>query len=68
MLILPTDITHALIEDRPRDGCRVVDRYGLGEVLPSRPGLLQRLAFRAAGWGRPPAMMAGRRVAATSAL
>jgi len=43
-----------------RDLLGEADPRRLLAALPPEPGVLQRFAFRVAGWGRRPAVVAGR--------
>jgi len=54
----------ALVRSRHQELLAEAGRRRLVATAPRDPGLLQRFALRAAGWGRRPAVAAGRRAAA----
>jgi hypothetical protein len=56
----PTYMTLALADGRHQELLAEADRRRLLAAVPREPGLLQRFALRAAGWGRRPALVAGR--------
>jgi hypothetical protein len=68
MVPQPTDMTLIFIASRQRDLRPRSDRHRVYAIQPATPGLLQRFAFRLAGWSRRPAMVAGRPVQVASAL
>jgi hypothetical protein len=62
--MIPVDMARTLTQDRHKEMLRDADRRRLLAALPAGPGLVQRFALRAAGWGRRPAVVSGRPVAA----
>jgi hypothetical protein len=56
------DLAFALMKDRQRELQRVAERHRPGAAQPGTPGGLPRFALGAAGWGRRPAVVAGRLV------
>jgi hypothetical protein len=65
--MIPVDMARALTQDRHQELVRDAGRCRLIAALPAGPGLVQRFAFRVAGWGRRPAVVSGRSVAAAPA-
>jgi hypothetical protein len=65
--MIPVNTARVLTQERHRELLSDAGRCRLIAALPAGPGLLQRFAFRAAGWGRRPAVVSGRPVAATPA-
>jgi len=65
--MIPVDTARALTRQRYLELLRDAERGRLIAALPAGPGRLQRFAFRIAGWGRRPAVVSGRPVAAAPA-
>jgi hypothetical protein len=62
--MIPVDMARTLTHDRHQEMLRDAERRRLIAALPAGPGPLQRFAFRVVGWGRRPAVVSGRPVAA----
>ena len=59
----PINTAPALVRGRHEELLREAGRRRLLATAPRDPGLLQRFALRAAGWGRRPAVAGGRQAA-----
>jgi hypothetical protein len=57
----------ALVRSRHEELLAEAGRRRLLATAPRDPGILQRFALRAAGWGRRPAVVAGRPAVAVPA-
>jgi hypothetical protein len=65
--MIPINVARDLADGRYQDLLAEAGRRRLIAALPAEPGLLQRFAFRAAGWGRRRAVVSGRPVTAAPA-
>jgi hypothetical protein len=64
--MMPIYMARDLAEGRHQDLLAEAQRRRLLAAVPRRPGLLRRFALQAAGWGRRPAVTAGRPAAASA--
>ena len=62
MVPMPTHMTLTLLAQEQQNLRRRSDLHRQKAALPAGPGRLQRVAFQLAGWGRRPAVIAGRPV------
>jgi hypothetical protein len=57
--MIPIPMARDLADGRHQDLLAEAGRRRLLAAVPRQPGLLQRFALQAAGWGRRPAVIAG---------